>query len=186
MRINSEAGTITHYSYATVAVTPRASLSVTQLEQRFTAAGYVTYGPTHPTSSTRSDRKMLSVCRVVQSAENRVEVRRSLPAWSGGTGTITHATGEAMRQTAVETITQFVFGELMQLNRRRRQIQTIQPVWNVARWTDSGFALRVVDDQDATEQLDALAEALEIARDLITINPVVGWQGYGHPTLLEP
>jgi hypothetical protein len=91
-----------------------------------------------------------------------------------------------MRQTAVETITQLVFGELMQLNRRRRQTQTLQPVWNVPRWTDSGFALHVVDDQDATEQLDALAEALEIERGLITINPVVGWQGYGHPALLEP
>jgi hypothetical protein len=184
--MNSEAATITHYSYATVAVTPRASLSVTQLEHRFTAAGYVTYSPTDPSSSTRSDRKMLSVCRVVQSAENRVEVRRSLPTWSRGTGTITHATGQAIRQTAVQTITQLVFGELMQLNRRRRQIQTLQPVWNVPRWTDSGFALHVVDDQDATAQLDTLAEALEIERGLITINPVVGWQGYGHPTLLEP
>jgi hypothetical protein len=59
-----------------------------------------------------------------------------------------------------------------------------QPVWDVSRWSSTGLELLVIDDNDACTQLDALSEGLCIERELITISPRVGWQGYGHPDVM--
>jgi hypothetical protein len=57
------------------------------------------------------------------------------------------------------------------------------PVFDVRTLTRTGAELLVIDDDDATRQLDVIAAALELPRDAITIKPRPGWRGYGHPTL---
>jgi hypothetical protein len=56
-----------------------------------------------------------------------------------------------------------------------------QPVWDVGLWCTSGLELLVLNDTDACAQLDALSEVLDRRRELITIKPRTGWQGYGPP-----
>lgn len=66
-----------------------------------------------------------------------------------------------------------------------------QPIWTV--WPELGplgFELLVVDDDDATDQLDTFYEALSddsllrgMRRSHITIRPRGRWCGYGHPAI---
>jgi len=45
-----------------------------------------------------------------------------------------------------------------------------------------GVELYVADDEDATQQLNALAEAYpDFGREQMTVKPRRGWQGYGLP-----
>jgi hypothetical protein len=62
---------------------------------------------------------------------------------------------------------------------------SFQPVWNVSRWCSTGLELLVLNDTDASAQLDALSEALGLPRESITIKPRVGWRSYGHPDVVE-
>jgi len=41
----------------------------------------------------------------------------------------------------------------------------------------------VINDDDASDQLDALSQGLNVARSSITIKPRTGWQGYGYPEI---
>jgi hypothetical protein len=69
------------------------------------------------------------------------------------------------------------------------QRAAFQPIWAV--WPTLGplgFELLVVDDDDATQQLDAFYEALagdsllsDMKRSHLTIRPRGRWCGYGHP-----
>ena len=68
---------------------------------------------------------------------------------------------------------------LRTLNARHR---TWLQVWDVFRMIGTGIELHVLDDDDASSQLNALAEALpDLERSQITIRPGRGWQGYGFP-----
>ena len=65
------------------------------------------------------------------------------------------------------------------LNARHR---TWLQVWDVVRMIGTGIELHALDDDDASSQLTALAEALpDLERSQITIKPQRGWQGYGFP-----
>ncbi len=56
------------------------------------------------------------------------------------------------------------------------------PVWDVRRMVAIGVELYVADDEDATQQLNALAEAYpDFGREQMTVKPRRGWQGYGLP-----
>lgn len=69
------------------------------------------------------------------------------------------------------------------------QRAAFQPIWSV--WPTLGplgFELLVVDDDDATQQLDTFYEALagdslltDMKRSHVTIRPRGRWCGYGHP-----
>ncbi len=58
-----------------------------------------------------------------------------------------------------------------------------QPVWDIETWSTTGLELLVMDDDNASDQLDALSAGLGIDRSAITIKPRTGWQGYGHPDI---
>lgn len=58
-----------------------------------------------------------------------------------------------------------------------------QPVWHLTTWASLGIELLVMNDDDATEQLDALSVGLGIPRSTINIKPRTGWQGYGYPEI---
>ena len=64
----------------------------------------------------------------------------------------------------------------------RLPTRTWLQVWDAAKMIGTGIELHVVDDEDASSQLDALAEALtDMDRSRITIKPRRGWQDYGLP-----
>jgi hypothetical protein len=56
------------------------------------------------------------------------------------------------------------------------------PVFDVRTFIRTGTELHVLDDRDASSQLDVLAPGLAVPREAITIKPRRGWQGYGLPT----
>lgn len=58
-----------------------------------------------------------------------------------------------------------------------------QPVWDIETWSATGLEILVMDDDDASEQLDALCEGIGADRSSITIKPRTGWQGYGYPEI---
>lgn len=41
----------------------------------------------------------------------------------------------------------------------------------------------MINDDDASDQLDALSQGLNVARSSNTIKPRTGWQGYGYPEI---
>jgi hypothetical protein len=57
------------------------------------------------------------------------------------------------------------------------------PVFDVTKFIRTGVELHVLSESDADRQLDVLAQALNVARQNITIKPPPGWRGYGHPAL---
>lgn len=57
------------------------------------------------------------------------------------------------------------------------------PVFDVRSFTRTGAELLVVDDVDASRQLDVLAVGMKMPREAITIKPRRGWQGYGRTTV---
>lgn len=64
----------------------------------------------------------------------------------------------------------------------RSRPRTWLPVWDVRRMVAIGVELYVADDEDATQQLNALAEAYpDFGREQMTVKPRRGWQGYGLP-----
>lgn len=71
----------------------------------------------------------------------------------------------------------------------RRLHGRFQPIWAVyPEIKPMGFELLVIDDDDATEQLDLFHASLfgsstrpAIPRSHMTINPRGNWQGYGFP-----
>ena len=64
----------------------------------------------------------------------------------------------------------------------RDRPRTWLPIWDVRRMVAIGIELYVADDEDATGQLDALAEAYpDVGREQMTVKPRRGWQGYGLP-----
>lgn len=71
---------------------------------------------------------------------------------------------------------------MLPLGAVRLPARTWIQVWDVAKMIGTGIELHVVDDEDASRQLDALAEALtDTDRSRITVKPRRGWQGYGLP-----
>lgn len=70
-----------------------------------------------------------------------------------------------------------------------RRRAAFQPIWSLWPMLGTlGFELLVVDDEDATRQLDTLYTALAgdpllmgINRSQLTIRPRGRWSGYGHP-----
>jgi len=74
---------------------------------------------------------------------------------------------------------------MLPLGAVRLPARTWIQVWDVAKMIGTGIELHVVDDEDASRQLDALAEALtDTDRSRITVKPRRGWQGYGLPDRL--
>ena len=57
------------------------------------------------------------------------------------------------------------------------------PIFDVRTFTRTGAELHASSEVYVDSQLEAIAPALEIQRDEITVKPPPGWRGYGHPDL---
>ena len=62
--------------------------------------------------------------------------------------------------------------------RRNRTNAAWVEVWDKERLVPTGLLIYAADDDDATEQLNALAPLLEVDCETLTICPPPGWQGF--------
>lgn len=113
---------------------------------------------------------------------------RVLRRWRRDGATVLHAvTGDDLAELAhLAEVSRAITGVRMAV----AVPAAFQPVWSI--WPaimPLGLELLVVDDDDATAQLDALHDALKddamlrsTMRSHITIKPRGRWQGYGDPS----
>jgi hypothetical protein len=158
-------------AFVVVALTANAQIVPATLEEQFRTVGYrVVEQPR--ISRTRSDRAVV------------------LNAYSSGLIRDHQAKGFSKDALTLSLLAAVVAAANTQSSKLTQQILSpmpgvtwpeFQPVWNVQTWCCTGLELYVVDDGDACQQLDVLAQGLACPRSQLTIKPRVGWQSYGHP-----
>jgi hypothetical protein len=174
MRAGSR-GVVSKSAFVAVAVTPASQITPTKLESQFQAVGYEVIQQPR-ISRTRPDRAIiLNAYRTAPTAE-----------WSKQATTLMVVLVELAVAAAQSSILeQRIKSSVASTPTLRRSVPEFQPVWNIDTWSRTGLELFVANDDDASTQLDALAEGLGCHRTQLTIKPRVGWLGYGHPDVQD-
>jgi hypothetical protein len=116
----------------------------------------------------------------------------TLGSWRADGATVLHGVDGAASLAIELAKESYVLAGVFAHGSSREQAQ-FQPVWSVfPQLGPLGYELLVIDDDDASEQLETLYSALEdemvkkrIKRSHMTISPRAGWQGYGHPNVRQ-
>lgn len=181
MRRTADTSSLSGYSYAIVAVSPRALITAAELERNFAAVGYQTTQRLRFTQ-VRADGAIVLAASRIQSTNPSSSVAGQ------------HPQGASAPVVGLIAVGLIAVASTLMLNRRpptptgqstapRRSRVAFQSVWDIPRWATTGLELLIADDNDAGEQLDALARGLDRSRSELEIKPQAGWCGYGHPDL---
>lgn len=173
MRAGSR-GVTSQSAFVIVALTDNAQMTSTTLGEQFQAVGYEIVEQPR-ISRTRSDRAI-----VLHAYAPGLIPQPSSSSSTNDLATSVFAAGLAVAHVQNGTLRQQILSSSPTVT-----WPSFQPVWNVRRWCCTGLELFVVDDDDAFQQLDVLAQGLGCTRREITIKPRVGWQDYGHPAVHE-
>jgi hypothetical protein len=170
MRAGSR-GVIPTSAFVVVAVTPTSQITPTMLAGQFLTVGFEVVE--HPRiSRTRSDRAVVLHAYapgfIPDAPSESSEEALTLSLLTAGIA-VAHSQSRRLRQ------------QILARSVPRVTWPEFQPVWSVEHWCRTGHEIYVVDDTDASRQLNALSQGIGCRRSCLTIKPSVGWQDYGHP-----